>query len=652
MKKLLLFTIATSITLFVSAQQSNLKAVLSKSHTVTKTQITGEEPTTNNRALVVPHTPKSVKRTSKADYTEKVIGTTKYDLQTNSSIGRRLIVYSDGRKTALYTFSSNAASDYQDRGTGYVHFDGKEWSAMPTDRIEGKSNPQKVNRTAWPCMYLNAKGEEVIIAQNAGAQKANGSEDPGKFTVQSKNTAIGSNTFTKSFPLDFSENFGIWNRVATSGNGTFVHIINNGISSLDFRPSDSSTGLFTPMFYYRSIDGGDTYTRQLLPEHDSSNYYNNEGDAYAIAVRDSIVAISYASFCDDVTIWKSMDNGASFTRLVVDKFPIRAFHNQKTDINKDGKADTLSTTSGDHDIIIDAAGKVHIVYGKARALDTANDDPPASIFYGNALVHWTEGMTKSDTIAQVIECDRDNSGSIDFGVIGQYGGYGYVGYVGQPSLSMDSNGDIYMVYTGAVEGDTTLDGNQEGAAAGLNFRDLFVVYSTDNGKTWSKPIDITSSPSVEEVFASAAVNTQDGKLHVLFQRDDRPGYIAGSGVEIPVANDIVYMGIPTSGIKTNVQGCASLSGINNVKPNTIGLVAYPNPAANNLNVAFETTKSGNASIIVSNTVGQVVLSQNFGTVYTGRSVQSLDIASLNNGIYFYTVTTANGVATAQFVVAK
>ena len=69
--------------------------------------------------------------------TETVLCSTNlYDLQSNSSVGDRIVVNADGSISAVWTFEpTDGSGTYLNRGTGYAYYNGSAWSAAPTARI-------------------------------------------------------------------------------------------------------------------------------------------------------------------------------------------------------------------------------------------------------------------------------------------------------------------------------------------------------------------------------------------------------------------------------------------------------------------------------------------------------------------------------------
>lgn len=78
---------------------------------------------------------------------------------------------------------------------------------------------------------------------------------------------------------------------------------------------------------------------------------------------------------------------------------------------------------------------------------------------------------------------------------------------------------------------------------------------------------------------------------------------------------------------------------------------YPNPASNNLNVDFTLSNDADATVELLNGLGQVVATQVLGHVSGEQSV-SIDVASLESGMYIVKVKTSNGEITKRVSVVK
>src|SRR5215831_20398997 len=141
MKKTVLFLFTTLVAInFLSAQNApvvglktnfNLKKLPAERLDLHKAK-TGNEPAPS---VSNPFLNPISTRTAGATPGSIVIGTTLYDLQTNTAVSRRLLQRTDGSMTAVWIISQK--SDFSDRGTGYAYFDGTNWTCTnPETRLE------------------------------------------------------------------------------------------------------------------------------------------------------------------------------------------------------------------------------------------------------------------------------------------------------------------------------------------------------------------------------------------------------------------------------------------------------------------------------------------------------------------------------------
>lgn len=78
---------------------------------------------------------------------------------------------------------------------------------------------------------------------------------------------------------------------------------------------------------------------------------------------------------------------------------------------------------------------------------------------------------------------------------------------------------------------------------------------------------------------------------------------------------------------------------------------YPNPTNGNANLEFNVNSSSKVVIEVINTLGQVVITNNLGTV-TGAQKVNLESANLENGFYIVNVKVGNNTITQKLTVSK
>ena len=71
------------------------------------------------------------------------------------------------------------------------------------------------------------------------------------------------------------------------------------------------------------------------------------------------------------------------------------------------------------------------------------------------------------------------------------------------------------------------------------------------------------------------------------------------------------------------------------------LTIYPNPANEYIVLYFSLNNSTELKLLVTNTLGQIVATRNFGKLYPGDHSLKYDIGNLNAGIYFFTISDGN-----------
>lgn len=87
---------------------------------------------------------------------------------------------------------------------------------------------------------------------------------------------------------------------------------------------------------------------------------------------------------------------------------------------------------------------------------------------------------------------------------------------------------------------------------------------------------------------------------------------------------------------------------NEVASELTNLAVYPNPASNNLNVAFNLDQASNVSLSVVDMTGKVVIAakNNFGA---GVNTANINVSGLTNGVYFVQVSGEGIAATVKFL---
>ena len=577
------------------------------------------------------------------------IGTTTYQLQTNSSVCNRIVRPTDSTISATWTMSQTTTAGWPDRGTGYTYYDGSAWSfgtTGPTTRVESL-------RTGFTNVGYTSTGKEIIVCHEAPASGL------GNIHVDSRNT-IGSGTWTES-ALGFSD---VWARMSVGGaNGQTVHVISSsgldaaGTTLVNFH---GQTGAIT---YSRSQDGGVTWDklRTIIPCLDSSHYVGFGGDSYSIDAKGDTIAIVAGGFDVDVVLAKSVDNGNSWTSTVVKRFAI-PMYNQATMVTDSidptgatGTVDTLISNDASVEVLLDNNGMAHVFYGRMRVTESSGGTAMSYFPGTDGLMYWDENMGIAGTAPVMIAAVKDlnGNGTIDVDFCANttctglgFGTYG-VSLTSQPSAGTDAAGHLFLSYASIYEGtnEQGTDPYTVGAFAGeisgvpgKSYRHTYLMRSDDNGATWCPPIDITNPGTdftasnqydfYEGVYGAVAKHN-NSFVHLINQQDGSPGHGVGGTATSPDPQgnpaDIMYYKIPVTDLACGM-------GINEYKTQS-SIDLFPNPATNSFNLKFNLSRISKGMIQIYNAMGQEVTKIDNQSISNG-TVITISLANYKSGIYF------------------
>lgn len=100
----------------------------------------------------------------------------------------------------------------------------------------------------------------------------------------------------------------------------------------------------------------------------------------------------------------------------------------------------------------------------------------------------------------------------------------------------------------------------------------------------------------------------------------------------------------TSSVNVILVGIEEQTAIN-------GMSVYPVPSTDNVSFRFDKTINEGAQFIVRDLNGKVVLTQNVNTIAAG-SIITLDLSSLSNGVYTYSVNTSETSGNGQLIINR
>ncbi len=599
------------------------------------------------------------------------IGSTYYDLQTNGTMSPRVAVYPDGTIGAVWTTSSSTSSS---RGTGYNYFNGSSWinDGSSTDRIESV-------RTGW-ATYAALGNGEIVAAHNGSdalviglrAQKGTGDWTFTNLYGPTASTGSASSTCL------------LWPAIATNGNT--VHLIACTESDAGYLYQ----GIQTCLVYIRGTYSASTNTvtweaPRVVGDVTPTQVASFSGDSYALAVNGDYVAVLVADSWNDVFLWKSADNGLTFTKTTIIDSPIPDGYVESSTL----VVDTPYVSDGSCALALADNGTAHIAFGITRVNNDNITDGSYSYYPGvNGLFYWNETMPTiqaskntldPDTIALMgykvftrLDLDGDDTAWYMNG--GNFPSYG-VGMTSMPQLIADGN-NVYLIYASA------LDYPMMDYSSDSYFRGIFGVKSTDGGATWTEGVNGTSWLSYnrdcfyvedwdnytmedysnclwqdgENVFPSFAPSIVNNKLTMIWQLD----YFAGNEIKdnnAAVAGQpswIYFMQLDPAELGTYnrisevYQGhCIDHTGI---ADNTLtGMKLFPNPASNSVNVGISSTETSPAVLSVYNLMGQVMYNETINLV-EGNNFMNINISNLNAGIYMVNIKTNAGTSTQKLIV--
>jgi len=583
------------------------------------------------------------------------VGLTNYDLQSNTTVARRLVNHGGGVLTTAWTqYHGDVLPDAPERGTGYNYNDGTGWAYAT---FSGNTKVEGSQRTGWPAL-VGVGGNDYIVNHFNGSGGYFGWEQ----TRGASNTGWSQKNATADKAL-------LWPRAAASGN--YIHTF--GVVDVDITHNGQSPA---PV-YLRSTDGGSTWGSLVtLPGCGAADFDGISGDSYSMDANGSTVAIVACDLLSDFALWKSTDNGDTWTKTIICDSPSDQYDWEGgaiIDADGDQVADTMLTVSNAA-VVVDGNGMVHVAFASLTILDDDATDGAASYFsgYQNGIHYWNDDMSAgvysgsgdmdapggsnhgfymSDDVIEYVGWtpDLNNDETIDDGNGGQISGgsYGFHGWADFPSLAVTPTDEIVLTYSTVMEG-AEYQGGDNTNPANQSYRHIFMTKITwgdgsDAVAGQTVPLDITTVDGVlaENMYCTLARDTDADKCHVQFMWDGEPGVNmrteSDDSTDPVTQNYLIYKAVDFSDLVDFELFAASTPELNR-----INVSIFPNPTSTYVQIS----NVKNSQVEIYNITGQKVLSLND---YNGDQIS---VSNLANGTYTVRVITNEGIATEKIQIVK
>lgn len=564
---------------------------------------------------------------------EVFIGETRYDFQTNGSINNRLTRTADGELYGVWTMGFQEGSSFPDRGTGFNTFDGDDWGDVPSERLEESV------RTGWPNYVRTESGAEVIINHvfTNGEYRLHYLRRDND-SMEWEEGDLPSNTPTGS----------LWPTVVGGGeNGESIHVL--AITTPVSLQGEIYNGVESHPLYYRSQDAGLTWdiVDGVIPGLDSTAISRIfRADGYNIDANGDVIAIGIFDLFNDVMLFKSLDNGTTWTKTIAYDFPLdkyitdQGYDTDTIPYDEDvyPAFGSLFTADASGAVIIDEKDDCHLFYGRMFVTDLNTTDGLFNFFPGTSGInYWKEGNA-TDQLVTIADIE-DINGNDTIDISGTISDYGVAGLTSQISAGIDEGGNIYYAYAALMEGDEYVD-----VQDGQHYRHIYISSTNDHGETWTRPYDIINENVLGDsqltLFAEAVyphlARRVDNQIHLIYQQDLRPGTAVVGDMDPYFNNAIMYVGVDIEDLVSSNQNLNE----------ELELTLLPNPASTDIQIIINSELYSNSILSIYNSSGQMMKSILLDPLT--RNME-FSVEEFSSGIYYIQFNNGRQVNCQKFV---
>ena len=590
---------------------------------------------------------------TRIDYEGQELDYSYYDWHTNTAAKNVTMNFPDGCVGFAYTISTDES--HTDRGTDIIIYNPntEEWTT-----VGGKIEEEK---TGFGCAARYGQNGIVVVSRNAVTLNC------GVYIIEDKDNLPEPGTVKPVIEWTKDDrNIHFPTAMCTGPNHDHIHILFTALNYTD------ENGQSNPYFYFRSMDGGQTWDEFMTIDFLGRDYaptYGSGQDAYFIENRGgNELNIVVNTRRGDGAILTSTDEGNTWTRT-------EYYHHPGIDVDfGDGLAYMYPRWTS---AVKDNNGTYHIAYefgggtgdasstsyypgiggvaywssvmpyrgqGVQWGFDPNNPNPPvngqpfvmdsaylyqdiyASLWRWSDATHemWPEYFGYVTTLNDDGDWENPYEATEynieDMTLHGSYNG----GICEMPVLLMTPLQDMLVGLW------ISMDENNVDEIGNYYFK-MFASCSKDGGETWSDMIHITNDflfGYTEFVYPQAAIT--NNKLVITAQADGcSDTNLLGDD---PDPSDNYY-----HGLIYDLNDLFGYDGIDETIVSNTSLSVYPNPATESMSLMLNQDET----VVISNLMGQTVSS------FQGHAgINTVDVSSLSSGIYFISA----GNATQKFVV--
>ena len=193
----------------------------------------------------------------------------------------------------------------------------------------------------------------------------------------------------------------------------------------------------------------------------------------------------------------------------------------------------------------------------------------------------------------------------------------------------------------------------ETSQAGFNYGDIFFTTSSNGGRNWSYPSNLTHTLNLDERSVSVSKWNPPGSVYLVYQEDPQPGSAVFGGDNSPMAR-VRQRFCKVTGFSTSVEN------LSNEAPTGFALYQnYPNPFNPATTIQFQIGKVRGQQSEVTHVTLKVfdLLGREVATIVNeemrpGSYEKVFNAEGLPSGVYFYKIVAGRQVATKKAVLLK